>query len=502
MKILLIQPQYRTSELPTYFPLGLAYIAAVLRNDGHEIKVIDIEGNRHPPEEVARLLGTMEYDAVGISALITRYKYLKRTLIPLIRAKKPGVPIVVGNSLATAIPKMTVTHVGADVAVIDEGEATAVELFNALAKGWDEEALAKIDGIAFRTKDGGVAINKPRAFIQNLDSIPFPAWDLFPTEKYVENYPLQHAMFLDFLKPLRGINVSTVRGCPFQCRYCFKVFGRNVRWRSVDNIVKEIKELKKRYRVQHISFSDDLFTVNRTRVEEFCNRLIKENLGVNFHISARVNTVDEPLLKLLAKAGVAQLTYGIESANNDVLKSMNKMATKEMAHKAMIAARRAGIFANPSFMIGYPGETPQSIEETVRFCEELGIATEFFFTTAYPGTPLYEQARAAGKIPDEDAYFESLGEMSQNLLINFTDMSDEELRRLKEDGNRRTRESQLGKLITIGKTLGPTKMVNAAVTRGICKILRAMRQKEPTGASQQAPMPPSPGREAGQGGPQ
>jgi anaerobic magnesium-protoporphyrin IX monomethyl ester cyclase len=272
--------------------------------------------------------------------------------------------------------------------------------------------------------------------------------------------------------------VSTVRGCPFQCRYCFKVFGRNVRWRSVDNIVEEIKELKKRYGVQYVSFSDDLFTVNRTRVEEFCNRLIKENLGVKFLISARVNTVDEPLLKLLAKAGVVSLSYGIESANNDVLKSMNKMATKEMAHKAMIAARKAGIFANPSFMIGYPGETPQSIEETVKFCEGLGIATEFFYTTAYPGTPLYDQARAMGKIPDEDAYFESLGEMSQNLLINFTEMSDDELRRLKEEGNKRTRESQLGKLITIGKTIGVGKMANAALTRAVCKALRMMKQSK------------------------
>jgi radical SAM superfamily enzyme YgiQ (UPF0313 family) len=500
MRILLIQPAYRTSELPTYFPLGLAYIAAVLRNAGHEIKVIDIEGSRYPPEEVARLLSTLEYDAVGISALITRYKYLKRELIPLIRAKKPGVPIVVGNSMATAIPKMTITHAGADIAVIDEGEVTAVELFNALAKGWDEEALAKIDGMAFRKKDGSVAVNTPRAFIQNLDTIPFPAWDLFPTEEYTQNLPLQHAMFLDVFKPLRGINVSTVRGCPFQCRYCFKVFGRNVRWRSVDNIVEEIKELQKRYGVQYISFSDDLFTVNRTRVEEFCNRLIKENLGVNFLISARVNTVDEPLLKLLAKAGVVSLSYGIESANNDVLKSMNKMATKEMAHKAMMAAKKAGIFANPSFMIGYPGETPQSIEETVRFCEELGVATEFFYTTAYPGTPLYDQARAMGKIPDEDAYFESLGEMTKNLLINFTEMSDEDLRRLKEEGNRRTRESQLGKLITIGKTLGPGKMVNALITRAICKAIRTAKQRGFVG--NRIVTAPSPGMETGQNGPQ
>jgi len=478
MKILLIQPQYRTADLPTYFPLGLAYIAAVLRDAGHEIKVIDIEGNRYPPGEVERRIVSEDYDAVGISALITKYKYLKRELIPLIRAKKPGVPIVIGNSLATAIPKMTLTHVGADVAVIDEGEVTAVELFNALAKGWDENKLAAIDGIAFRKKDGSVVITKPRGFIQNLDTIPFPAWDLFPTEEYAKNMPLLHAVFLDALKPMRGINVSTVRGCPFRCNYCFKVFGRNVRWRSADNIVQEIKTLKERYDIQYVSFSDDLFTVNRTRVEEFCNRLIKENLGIKFFISARVNTVDEPMLRLLHKAGVVQLTYGIESGSNVILKNMNKMATKEMAYKAVVASRKAGISPNPSFIIGYPGETKDSVEETVRFCEELGLATEFFFATAYPGTVLYEQARAMGKIPDEDAYFESLGEMSQNLLINFTEMSEEELKKLKAEGDRRTRESKLGKLLRIGKTLGPGKMINAAVTRGICKVIKIVRNRE------------------------
>jgi len=477
MRILLIQPGYRSSELPTYFPLGLAYIVSVLREAGHTLQVLDIEGNRLSQQEVERFVSSAEFDAVGVSALITKYKYLKRELIPLLKARNPNAPVVLGNSIATSVPEMCVDRVGADVAVIDEGETTAVELFDVLEKRGGEERLLSVDGIAFRKKEGVVARTKPRKFIENLDTIPFPAWDLFPTDIYAENFALQHAMFIDPFKPIRGINVSSVRGCPFSCNFCYKVFGRSARWRSIDNLVAEVKELQRRYKIQYVSFSDDLFTANRKRVEEFCDRMIKENMGVKFFVSARVTTVDQDILNKMAKAGVVSITYGIESASEIILKNMNKMITRDAAYKAVVYARKAGISPNPSFMIGYPGETAQTVQETVDFCAELGLASEFFFTTPYPGTRLYEQAKAMGKIPDDDKFFESLGEMSENLLVNFTDMSDEDIRRLKSEGDSKTRKSQLGKLLLIGQTLGPGKMLNAAMTRAVCKTLRMMKKR-------------------------
>jgi anaerobic magnesium-protoporphyrin IX monomethyl ester cyclase len=479
MNILLIQPAYRLEGNPSYFPLGLGYISAVLREKGHKITTLDIEANRYSDDALEGVINGLEFDAVGISALITKYKYLKRVLIPLLKKRNSNAPIVVGNSLATTVPQMCISHVGADVAVIDEGEETAVELFDSLEKGYNPDTLAKVDGIAFK-KEYKPVINSPRKFIDDLDKLPFPAWDLFPVTTYLDNMGKENVFFLDAKKPLRGINISTVRGCPFQCEYCSKVFGRTCRWRSAQSIIDEISILYEKYKIQYVAFSDDLFIANRKRTFEFCELLKKLDIGIKFQSSARVNLVDEELLGKMADAGCVALLYGVESGSQKILNNMKKNATVEQAKNALLLSRKAGIIPTPSFMVGYPGETHETIDETVRFCKEMEVSSSFFFTTPYPGTPLWDIAKKMGKILDDDAYFENLGEMAQNLLVNFTDIPDDELVRIKKESDRITTGDYISRFFRLNKQLGTKRALKMEAILVSNKLKRILNKNTKT----------------------
>ncbi|OGW83041.1 MAG: hypothetical protein A2987_01780 [Omnitrophica bacterium RIFCSPLOWO2_01_FULL_45_10] len=425
MKVLLINPLCR---LPFSLPLGLGYIASVLRQNGHDVSMLDINGSGYCDDKVEEMLKSYEFDIVGIGGLTSTYRYVK-WLARVIKNLKPGIPIAAGNMVSTAHPELLLANTDVDIAVIDEGELTVTELVSAIEETRDIEGVA---GIFFK-RDGKVIRTSPRKRITDLDSLPFPAWNLFPMEVYINNSTQSHVSF-----GLRSINISTVRGCPYDCTFCSHPFGRTTYARSARSIVDEIKELKRLYGIQFIDFSDDLFLFNERRVLKLCDAMTSNNLKIKWSASARVNLVNEKLLTNMHKAGCQELSYGFESGSQSILDKIRKRVTVTQALDAVEMTRKAKIKVIGSFIFGMPGENNETIKETLDFIKRTHLPVHrFFYATPYPGTELYSIAKEMHRLPDdEDNYMQSLGEMRTTFLVNLTDFSDEELVKLKESSEK------------------------------------------------------------------
>lgn len=431
MNILLVSPNIAETRIPEVYNLGLGYVARSLLDEGHKVNVLDAMGYRYSRDEVISKLKDLQFDVVGIGTIISGYGYVK-WLAKEIKSFRPNVKIWAGNTVATSIPEILLRDTEVDVAVIGEAEITVKELAKATCKTTN---LNTVDGICF-ADNGKIIRTPPRKLISNIDTIPFPAWELFPQDLYLqyhESFRRKDA----FAK--RIFYISTSRGCPFRCTYCFNTFkNRPVRFHSAERIVEEIKRTHSIYGTDGYYFADDLFLVSKKRVYEFCDLIEKEKLTVKWSASSRVDLLDEEILKRMKSAGCMQLGIGIESGSQKILDNIKKGTTVEQSKRAIKLCKKAGIYPKCTFMIGNVGESIATIKDSISFIEKNYLApVRFFFTTPYPGTELYEYAKKAGKIEDEVLLFESYGEQSDQLLVNLTNLSDDELLGLKENAERK-----------------------------------------------------------------
>jgi anaerobic magnesium-protoporphyrin IX monomethyl ester cyclase len=417
MRFLLINVPIRQDHPPNNFPTGLGIIAAVLERDGHDVIVLDANAHRFPKEKVVALAADTPVDAIGISGLISTFKY-QQWLIDALKARRPETPLIAGGGCATSAPELMMAHTKADYLVIGEGEHTIAELLAALDNRGD---LDQVKGIAFR-KDGETVFTPPRPLEKNLDNFPLPAYHLFPVDIYLK-YPIWH-----FKEP--SMNLLSSRGCPMSCRFCYNLFGRrSYRRRGIDSIIEEVRLLKRNYGIHTFGFVDDNVTINRNHLGAMCNALGRENVTWGCH--GRVDTADDERLAIMAASGCKWLGFGIESGSQRILDAMNKRIKVDEAKDAILRTRKHGIFANATFIFGYPGEDVDSIGDTIRFKMDLDILVDSFYATPYPGTELYTEAREKGLIPDEHAYVRALNN-AYDFTINLTDMPDEQLKAMKK----------------------------------------------------------------------
>ncbi len=417
MKVLLINPKIRMWLKPTHPPLGLGYIAAVLRENKIDVEILDINAYRYSDDDVKKLLKEKEYDMVGMGGIITVYKEIK-WLCDAVKETKPKVPILVGGSLYD-VCELVLEKIKADYVVMGEAEYTFLDVAKEISKG--KKDFSKIPGLAYR-KGKEIIFTEKRKGMQNLDEIPFPAYDLLNMEIYLNNQ-----IDGNFSKYKRSISISSTRGCAYACRFCRKSFKEyGYRWRSVDNVIAEIKMLKKKYNIDFINFNDDLFILQKKRAMEFCEKYKASGLNIEWSALSRVNVVDEELLKAMGDAGCIRVAYGIESGSQKILDEMNKMVKIEQAKTAVSLTRKAGMFANCTFIVGMPGETEETIQETVDFCKELGIPATLFYMNAYPGTSVFEEVKdkLLAKY-DLEEYILKL-EDATGFVMNFTKMTDEQ----------------------------------------------------------------------------
>jgi anaerobic magnesium-protoporphyrin IX monomethyl ester cyclase len=427
-RILVVAPPYRLS--PHGFPLGLMYIAASLQYAGHHVEAIDMDALNLPGDDYIRELKNRDYDYFCTGGMITAWNFLKFSC-EAVRKLKPQAKIIVGGGCISSSPKSFVSVTSADIGVVGEGEETILEIIDAFE---NKKSLSDITGIVYKNEAGEVLETGRRHYLDNLDDLPFPAWDLFDVKNIYSRFPSHYALW----KAKRVATIYTTRGCPFQCTFCYT--EKAVRQRSIENIMDEIKELKRRYNVGHLHIADDLFVVRKKRTIEFCEAMIKNKMNVTWSATGRCNIVEPEFLKIMRAAGCEFLGLGIESGSATVLKKIKKSQTPEQIVQAVKMVTKAGITPGGSFIIGLPPETPETVRETVEVYKQInGFRTHvnrFFFATPYPGTELYDQMRAAGKIPDEIAHFEKLSERGDatDFMMNCTEaFTDEELIKTKSE---------------------------------------------------------------------
>lgn len=450
MKLLLINPPIREFAKPNNPPLGLLYLASYLEQHGHSVDVADLNAHRQLSSDWRGYLDTFFetsglYDIVGVSGLISTYAWQRLIIDYLKEYSRKYFLLVLGGGMATfATEFVQRNYPEISIIVLDEGEET----LRCIVEDGHSKHLEKVDGISFRvskitgalSRVEDVWVTNPKSsLIENLDSLPFPDFTKVPTEEvYLEN-PIWgratgNSSGINY-DMKRSLSMIMSRGCPFRCKFCahaFKVKGHEYRLRSPDNVLAEIDELVDRYNIDFIGFLDDNTTYNRDWMVEFCLKLIERPYKLHWGGSARVDEVDEQLLKLMRHADCEWLGFGLESVSPTVLKNMNKGHRKyylQQAKEAIRLTKESGIWCNCTFIAGYPGESWDSIKDTAKFMKDWDVCNNMFFATAYPSTALYEEQkhRIWQAYGDEDSYIKSLGDATE-FRINYTDnLSDDEL---------------------------------------------------------------------------
>ena len=420
MKVLLINISLRPESPQLLFPIGLGCIASAIDRAGFDLEILDIDAHRYTDEEVERFIKEKEYDVVAFGCIVTGYKIVKKLAEVIKKHKK--VPIICGNSVASSIPDLLLSRTRVDIAVIGEGDITIVELLKTIE---NNESLEKVDGIYFK-HDGKIISTPPRSVIADLDTIPPINFDLFDIDIYIsksktgcsEPYPIDYDL-------IKAMPVNTARGCLYRCTFCYHVFRNNkYRVRSPQSICEEIKLLKEKYDINYVWFFDELTFYSIKQCENFVDTMLKENLEVYWTADCRADLFREEDFDLavkLKKSGCVGLGYSLESANEDILKAMNKkMKPSQFAVQTKVL-QRAGIATLTSLVLGYPQETEESIKQTYDCCYDNDIYPSTGYILPQPSTPIYDYAIRTGKIKDEEEYLLSIGDR-QDFSINFTQM--------------------------------------------------------------------------------
>lgn len=360
--------------------MGLAYMAAVLEKEDIDIRVIDAVAENWDVEEVMSEIKRIDPDIVGISCLTpsakTSYELSRR-----IKEYNPNILRVFGNIHAEIFAEEIIKRDIADVVVKGEGEYTMLELTKAFERG---EEFSKIKGIVFK-KNGKIIETPSREPITNLDELPYPAWHLFPYEKYGA------LPFTDIKKPMLGVMAS--RSCPFRCAFCSaKKLG--YRKRDPKKVVDEIEFLIEEYNAKQITFMDLIFPLDKKHATQICEEMIER--GINEKIvwatETRADVVDEELLKKMKKAGCKIVMYGIESGSQRILDRINKKLTLESIRRAVRESKKTGLITVGFFMIGLPGETKKDIEKTIKFAKSVGLDfAKFAIFVPFPGSPIFNE---------------------------------------------------------------------------------------------------------------
>lgn len=404
MRILLLNPPmlYRVNNESerlyvdkSYPPLGLGYIAATLEEAGYQVKAIDLIDAKW--EEVESILKRESPDIVGLSCNLTDFRWGAFKLAILAKRLDPNVKVVMGGSHATHMYEQIMENFPVDVIVRFEGEMTFLDLVNHIDKASD---LVDVKGIVYRCKNG-VFKNADRPPIEDLDSLPFPALRFFDFERYV-HYSSPVRVKGKNVAKFKSRNIMASRGCPYRCQYCsIAAFWRSCKFRSVTNVVDELEYLHKNEGVVHFNFFDDAFTLNEARVIEICKEIIRRQLEIFWECVTRVDFVSTQMLMWMKKAGCVSISFGVESGSPAVLKAVNKRQTVTQIISAFRMTHEAGIRAYVLLMVGNPGESEKSINETIdliRLVKPDKIRTTL--TRVYPATELYEGCKMKGLIRD------------------------------------------------------------------------------------------------------
>jgi len=391
------------------FRLVWDILLSFLRQYGkHDVQIYEPEAQSLTYRDIESILTNYRPDVVGLTC--STPNYLRAIDLAKIARSCTQAKIVIGGVHASAIPDFILEqhHDLIDCVVIGEGEQTMLELVNAYE---NQDKLDGIKGILYQ--DQTKAIRTPvRPFLDNMDSIPFPARDLIDQRLFTPN--LHNARHRNCL------TILTSRGCPYNCSFCASriVSGKKYRMHSAEYVLEEMQMLKTDYHARQLLITDDTFTINHERLENICRGMIDRKLHLDWFCFSQVNVVNREILLMMKKAGCYNIGFGIESANETILKKLGKSIKPEQALKTVKLARDIGMKTQAFYIFGTPGETKQQMEETIRFSRQVGATLAFFnMLVPYPGTRDFQHFFANAPLEQIDwEKFVAIGE--QCALIN------------------------------------------------------------------------------------
>lgn len=430
MKVLLIFPNWTmvfgafssvAKRASTFPPLNLALLGAVAEKCGHEVEIIDAELENLTDEQILKKIQDFSPDIIGFTATTPMFHIVVKLAYKI--KKVFEIPVILGGTHATILKEKAFNDCF-DYLFVGEAEETFALFLEALENG---RGFSSIPGLLLH-ENGKIFFTGTQNPITDLDKIPFPARHLLKFNQYK-------------VGTLRGRKIYTSimfsRGCPYQCVYCcIKVFGRKVRKRSIINLVAEIESVVNKFDIRHFCFVDDTLTLDRNYVLNLCDEIDRRKLKITFDGSTRANLVDEELIRRLANSGLIRISFGLESADPEVLKIIKKEVPLESYIKANKLTRKYGIETNNSVMLGLPGETRESINKTVSFLRRTKEIQEATYSIAmpYPGTEFYEMAKKGEhglKLHTEDF---SKYQRYESAVLSVNDISPEELLYLQKKG--------------------------------------------------------------------
>lgn len=428
-KILLINPPYSyivgiRDSAGHATPLNLCYIAAYLRKYIEcDISIMDCEISEISFRDIEKKIRDYNPSIVGITCPTPVFGYILK-IAGIIKDINRDCYVVLGGPHPTAMPEDSMKD-NIDFLILREGEQTFRELVEFIISG--KKNFEDIDGLVFR-KNGKIILNKPREYIKDLDSLPFPARDLLDFKKYYSAPTKKVSKYF-------STSILTGRGCPYDCIHCISkcVWNRRYRFRSAKNIVNEIEYCIKKFGIREFNFYDDTFTLSEDHVIEVCDEIIRRKLKIAWVCFGRVNMITRYMVRKMKQAGCKKISFGLESGSQEILNKMRKNSTIEMARKAVKIVNEEGINAHASFMLGNVGETRKTVKKTINFAKslELDNAT-FFITTPYPGTDLYKIASEKGYINNKTKYMDFAPITDAKPIVLQDNLSAEELVKLRK----------------------------------------------------------------------
>jgi len=394
MRVLLCYPPLVPGHRPRYSlqPLGVLYIAALLEREGFEVAVLDADIEGLTVEATARRILDGAPDLVGLS-LMTPQLHAALGVAALLKREAPSLPIVLGGAHIDSTKADVFAMADCfDFAIHGEGEWAMLDCCRALAAGGGDPvaAVRALPNVICRDR-GQVIVNPARPFVRALDTLPPVDYDKVGVERY--QLPTIGGRF--------AISMMLSRGCPFSCTFCDapQVMGKKLRTFSIPRIIEDLRFYQRRYRATHFVFKDSTFTANARWAEELCEAILSAGLKLRWRCNTRADLVPQPLLELMARAGCEIINFGVESGDPEILRTLRKEVDLPAAVDAFERCRRLGVRTYATLLVGSPGETDASMQRTLDFALAIRPSLcNFHVATAYPGTPMYDQALAAGEV--------------------------------------------------------------------------------------------------------
>jgi len=414
VKTLLINPPITTETLYGKFarggsnqpPLSLCYIASYLLRYGKDVRILDAAKFKLSSKDIMTEISKYAPHIVGFHTC-TPYFNAVKSLASQIKLLWPDILVIAGGPHFLGNPTNDIENSKLDIIVVGEGEQTCFEIVEGLEQYDTHDFLLNfvrsVKGLVYRTNGTGKN-NPPRELIQDIDIIPHPARHLLPS---FDTYRLSVANY----KRLPATAMSTSRGCPYRCIFCINsILKEKVRLHSVDYVIEEVDELINMYNIREICFIDDVFTVNKDRTYQICEKLAQRRDKLIWSCNVKVSLVDKKLLETMKKTGCWMVMVGIESGNQQILDTIKKKFKLEQAKELCNWCKEAGLMVHPNFIIGHPGETEDTIEQTINFARKL-YSHYLLFTlmVPYPGTELWNTAEKYGKLKIDNFDYFTLG---------------------------------------------------------------------------------------------